>query len=119
MKCYFSYLNIEERNELAISLRACLQTMAAESEQLLGVCRSAALTHEEQYYYYALQMAWYPQAREEDMRRRQVELERSTAWATARNEATFLDMPYSPTSPGTGACNCGMSSNDDLFDSDS
>ena len=26
------------------------RTMAAESEQLLEVCRSAALTHEEQYY---------------------------------------------------------------------
>ena len=34
--------------------------------------------------YYALRMARYPQARAEDMRRRQVELERSTAGA--RNE---------------------------------
>ena len=96
------------------------RTIAAESEQLLGVCRSSALTHEEQYY--ALRMARYPQAREEDMRRRQVELERSTAWAIARNEAAAretVDLTYSPTSPGAGACTCGMSSDDDLFDSDS
>ena len=67
-------------------------------------------------------MARYPQAREEDMRRRQVELERLTAWAIARNEAAAretLDLTYSPTSPETGASTCGMSSDDDLFDSDS
>ena len=96
------------------------RTVAAESEQLLGVCRSAALTHEEQYY--ALRMARYPQAREEDMRRRQVELERSTAWVIARNEAATretVDLTYSPTSPGAGACTCGLSSDDDHFDSDS
>ena len=56
--------------------------MAAESEQLLGVVRSAALTHEEQYY--ALRIARYPQAKSEDMRRHQVELERSPAWAIER-----------------------------------
>ena len=56
------------------------------------------------------------------MRRRQVELERSTAWSIARNEAAAretMDLTYSPTSPGDGACTCGMSSDDDLFDSDS
>ena len=50
--------------------------------------------------------------------RRQVELER----LTARDEAAArepLDLPYSPTSPGTGACTCVMSSDDDLFISDS
>ena len=89
--------------------RSMSRTMAAESEQLLGVCRSAALTHEEQYC--ALRMTRYPQAREEDMRRRQVEQECSIAWAIARNEAAArepLDLPSSPTSPGTGACTCGM-----------
>ena len=68
-------------------------------------------------------MARYPEAREEDMKRRQVELERSTAWAIARNEAAAcetVDLTYSHTSPGAGACTCGgMSSDDDLFDSDS
>ena len=84
------------------------------------MCRSAALTHEEQYH--ALRMARYPQAREEVMRRRQVELERSTAWAIARNEAAAretVDLTYSPTSPGAGACTCGLSSDDDFFDGDS
>ena len=66
-------------------------------------------------------MARYPQAREEDMRRRQVELESSTAWAIARNEAAArktMNLTYSPTSPGAGACTCDMSSDDDHFDSD-
>ena len=56
------------------------------------------------------------------MRHRQVEMERSTFWAIARNEAAAretLDLTYSPTFPGAGACTCGMSSDDDLFDSDS
>ena len=100
--------------------RSMSRSIAAESEQLLGVCRSAALTHEEQYN--ALRTARYPQAREEDMRRRQVELERSTAWAIARKEASVrvrVDLTCSPTSPGTGSCTCVMSSDDDLFDSDS
>ena len=51
------------------------------------------------------------QTREEDMRRRQVELERSTVWAVARNEAAArepLDLPYSPTSPGTGLYLCDV-----------
>ena len=51
-----------------------------------------------------------------------MELERSNAWTIARNEAGSrapLDLPYSPTSPGAGACTCVMSSDDDLFDSDS
>ena len=62
-----------------------LRRMAAESEQLHGVARSAALTHKEKYY--ALRMARYPDARAKDMTSRQVELEGSTAWAIARNEA--------------------------------
>ena len=57
------------------------ESMAMESEQLLGVVRSAALSHKEKYY--ALRIARYPDARTEYMRRRQIELERSTA----RNKA--------------------------------
>ena len=94
------------------------RSMAAESEQLLGVVRSAALTREEQFYALGI-YARYLQARAEDIRRRQVDLERSTASAIARNEAAArgsLNLPYSPTFPGTGACTCGMSSDDDLFD---
>ena len=63
----------------------------------------------------------YPQARADDMTRHQVELERSTAWAIARNKVVArgpLNLPY-PTSPDTGGCTCMMSSDDDLFDSDS
>ena len=66
--------------------------------------------------------ARYPEVRAEDMRRRQVELERSTAWAIARNEAAArgpLNLPYIPTSPDVGGCTCVVSSDDDLFDSDS
>ena len=99
--------------------RSMSRTIAAESEQILGVCRGAALTHEEQCC--ALRMARYPQAREEDMWRRQVELDRMTAWDIARNEAAAretVDLTYSPISPGAGACTFGMSSDDDLFDSD-
>ena len=46
--------------------RSMSRTVAAESEQLLGGCRSAASAHEEQYY--ALRMARNPQARAEGMR---------------------------------------------------
>ena len=53
------------------------RSMAAQSEQLLGVVKCAALAHEEQYH--ALRMVRYIDVRAEDMRRRQVELERSTA----------------------------------------
>ena len=48
----------------------------------------------------------------------QVELECSTACAIARNEAAArkkVDLTYSPTSPGAGACTCRMSSGDDLL----
>ena len=92
-----------------------LRTMTAESDQLLGMCRSAVLAHEEQYY--ALRMARYPQARAED-KGRQLELERSTAWAIARGEAAArepLDLPYSRTSPESGGCTCVMSSDDDTL----
>ena len=41
------------------------RSMAAESEQLLGVVRRAVLSHEEQYY--ALRMARDTEARAEDV----------------------------------------------------
>ena len=50
--------------------RSMSRSMAAELEQLLGVVKSAALFHEEQYY--TLRMARYAEARAEDMRRRQI-----------------------------------------------
>ena len=74
------------------------------------------LTHVEQYY--ALQMARYSEARAEDMRRRQVELDRSTAWAIPRNEAAargLLNLPYSPISPEVRGCICMVSSDDSLL----
>ena len=70
------------------------RSIVAESEQLLGLVRRAALSHEEQYY--TLRKARYSEARAEDMRRRQVVLEHSTSWALARNEAARrlpLDFP--------------------------
>ena len=91
------------------------RSMAAESEQLLGVVRSEAL-------YYAQQMARYPDAKTEDMGRHQVKLERATAWAIARNEAAArgpLNLPHSPTSPDVEGCRCVVSSDEDIFDSDS
>ena len=45
----------------------------------------AAVNHEARYY--MLRKARYPASRAEDMRRREVELARSTAWVLARNEA--------------------------------
>ena len=57
-------------------------SIAAESEQLLGVIRRAALTQEEQYF--SLHMTRYPEARAEDRRRRQIVLERSTARALVK-----------------------------------
>ena len=62
--------------------RSMSRRMAAESEQLLGVVRSVALTHKEKYY--RLRLAKYPDARAEDMTHRQVEPERSTARVIAR-----------------------------------
>ena len=67
-------------------------------------------------------MTRYPDARAEDMRRRQVERERSTAWVIARNEAAArgpFNLPCSPTSPHVKVCMCVASFDDDLFDSDS
>ena len=69
--------------------------IATESEQLFGVVRRAALSHEEQYY--GLRMVRYPEARAEDMRRRQIELELSTAWVLARNEAAARSLLISLT----------------------
>ena len=76
------------------------RSLAVESEQLLGVIMMAAVHHEARYY--MLRKPRYPASRTDDMRRREVELARSTAWALARNEAAELDSngyPYSPTSP--------------------
>ena len=56
------------------------------------------------------------------MRRRQIELERSTAWAYARNEAAAmepLDLPYNPTPPDEDGCRYVVSSDDELFGNDS
>ena len=90
-------------------------SMTAESEQQLEVMRCAALSYEEKYY--ALRMARYPDARAEDIR-----LELSTAWAISRNEAAArapLNLPYSRASPDEEGCRYVVSSDDELFDSDS
>ena len=81
-----------------------------------AVVRRAALSHEEQHY--AQRMARYPEARAEDMRRRQIELDRSTAWALARNEAAArdpLDLPYSLTPPNEEDCRYVVFSDNELF----
>ena len=78
-----------------------------------SVVTGATLSLEENYY--ALRMARYPDARAEDMRRRQVELERSTAWAIARNEEAArvpLNLPYSSTSPEVVGYRCVITSGD-------
>ena len=49
----------------------------------------AAVNHEARYY--MLRKARYPASRVEDMRRREVEVARSTASALARNEGATLD----------------------------
>ena len=59
--------------------------MAEESEQLLGLVRRAACSHEERLY--LLRQARYTEARAEDLRRRKAESEDFTAWALARNAA--------------------------------
>ena len=93
-------------------------TMAAESEQLLRVVRSVALTYEEQYY--ALQMARYPQARAGGEVRWSWSVRLIGAGASNEGAARgLLHLPYSPTSPDTVGCTCVTSSDDDLFDSDS
>ena len=90
--------------------------LAVESEQLLGVVRMAAVNYEARYY--MLRKARYP-SRVEDMRRRELELARSTAWALARNEAVDSNgYPYSPTSPARDTSKCDESSGDELFGSD-
>ena len=73
--------------------------------------RSSALSHEEQYY--ALQMTRYHDARAEDMRRRLIALERSRAWAIARNKAAVrgpLNLPFNPASPDMEGCRSVVSS---------
>ena len=90
-----------------------------EGEGLLGVVRMAAINHEARYY--MLRKARYPASRDEDMRRREVELARSTAWALAKNGAVALDSngyPYCPTSPPRDSEECDESSGDELFGSD-
>ena len=59
------------------------RSIATESEQLLGVVRIAALSHEEKYN--VLRKARYSDAQAEDMRCRQAELVHSTAFALAQN----------------------------------
>ena len=47
-----------------------------------------------------------------------MELQRSTAWAIARNEALArvpLNLPYSTSSPDVEGCRCVVSSDDDLL----
>ena len=51
----------------------------------IGVMRMAAVNNEARYY--MLREVRYPASRAEDMRRREVQLAHSTAWALARNEA--------------------------------
>ena len=89
------------------------------SERLFGVIRMAAVKYEACYY--RLRKARCPAIRVEDMRRREVELARSTAWALARREAVALDShgyPYSPTSPAQETGECNESSDDEMFGSD-
>ena len=55
------------------------------------------------------------------MRRREVEVARSTAWTLPRNESATLDsngFPYSPTSPAQDTGDLDESSGDELFGSD-
>ena len=81
------------------------RSIPAESGQLLGVARRAALSYEEKCY--TLRKARYPEVRAEDMRRRQAEVEHSTAWTLAWNKAARrlpLDLPYSPTTPDVDNC---------------
>ena len=95
------------------------RNIAMEGEGLLGVIRMAAVNHKARYY--MLRKARYPASRAEDMRRRKVEVVRSTAWALARNEGATLDSngyPYSPTSPAQDTGNLDESSGDELFGSD-
>ena len=93
-----------------------------EDEGLLKVVRMAAVNHEARYY--ILRKARYPENRAEDMRRRYLEVARSTSWALARNESAAtagLDAngyPYSSTSPARDTVDRGESSGDELFDSD-
>ena len=95
------------------------RSQAVESKQLLGVIRMAAVIYEACYY--MLRKARYPASRAEDMRRREVELAHSTAWALARNETVALisnSYPSSSTSPAQETGECNESSDDELFGSD-
>ena len=64
------------------------RNIAMEGEGLFGVIRMTAVNHEARYY--MLRKARYPANRAEDMRRREVEVARSTAWALARNEGAHI-----------------------------
>ena len=95
------------------------RNIAIEGEGLLRVIRMAAIYHEARYY--MLRKARYPASRAEDMRRRELEVARSTAWALARNEGATLDSngyPYSPTSPAQDTGDLDESLGDELFGSD-
>ena len=77
----------------------------------------AAVNYESRSY--ILCMARYLESGTENMRRREVELARSTTWALATSEAVTWDLhgyPYS--SPAQEACECDESSGDELFGSD-
>ena len=65
------------------------RNIAMEGEGLLGVIGMAAVNHEARYY--MLRKARYPASPAEDMRRREIEVAMSTAWALARNEGATLD----------------------------
>ena len=114
---------IKRRVEIWMSEEQSLsmsRIIATESEQLLGMVRRTALSHEEQYY--TLREARYSEARVEDMRRRQAELEHSTTWPLARNEAAIrlpLDLPYCSTSRDVDAYRYVASLDDELFGSGS
>ena len=95
------------------------RNIAMAGEGLLGVIRMAAVNHEARYY--MLRKARYPASRAEDMRRREIEVARSTAWALARNEGATLDSngsQYSPTSPAQDTDDLDEYSGDKLFGSD-
>ena len=82
-------------------------------EQSLSMSRSITAWRDEEGcfshegLYDVLWKARYQEARAEDMRRRQAELEHSAAWTLASNKAARrlpLYLPYSPTSPVSDDC---------------
>ena len=97
------------------------RSIAAESEQLFDLVRRATLSQDEQCYILQ-RKARYPEARAQDIRYCQADLQHSTAWVLSRNEAARrlpLDLPYSPTSPDVEDSKDIGSSHNELFGSDS